>query len=162
MMLVSLKSCYQQIHDKTSAPSTQSWQCHSWWNWRDRNSSWFSSRNSSRSLTVGYTPKNKQQTPIKIVNAPKGNSSSNHPFSGAMLVLGRVASVGMWTQGHLKVNLKLEPISTPEVMGRGIWYYPYAPIPSVSGFGGFFGCLNTEPHRVFGALGLDILLTAGF
>ena len=33
--------------------------------------------------------------------------------------------------------------------------YPYAPIPSTSGFRKGFGCLNTEPHRVeFGALGI--------
>jgi len=30
---------------------------------------------------------------------------------------------------------------------------PYAPIPSASGFGMGFGYLNTEPNRVFGALG---------
>ena len=37
-------------------------------------------------------------------------------------------------------------------------FYPYAPIPSASGFGMGFGYLITEPHRVFGALGLDLLI----
>ena len=34
-------------------------------------------------------------------------------------------------------------------------FYPYAPIPSASGLGVGFGYLNTEPNRIFGALGLQ-------
>ena len=35
----------------------------------------------------------------------------------------------------------------------GILRIPYAPIHSASGFGVGFECLNSELHRVFGALG---------
>ena len=39
-----------------------------------------------------YTLPETNIEPLKIGRAPKGNSSSNHPFSGAMLVSGRVWS----------------------------------------------------------------------
>ena len=43
-----------------------------------------------------------------------------------------------------------------------IIYIPYAPIPSASGLGVGFRYLNTEPHRVFGALDKQILVHGRF